>query len=295
MLQHKMNDREEEMSEDFREEKQEEEKDRMDISPLSVTRQQFDNLTLHSTFSVQQRKRSKIRTSRFSPTQIVKFQNLTLDSPNSEQRQPLAEANKYGFKTPKGKRHLSPDLNTKREVSSDPQRHGGCKRSRTNPSMSWHFGHPEESPVKSQVREIPENLEAECPFFMKSMIRSNISVCFMLTLPRRFCNLHLPLHGTATITLEDKEGKEYETKFLADKRTLSGGWKGFCQAKDLRLDDVLVFQLVSPLKFKVYRLRPEYDPSEDDVDAAFVLLKMSTSEQTLSEENPPMQRKTLQT
>nr|XP_011461498.1 PREDICTED: uncharacterized protein LOC101300235 isoform X1 [Fragaria vesca subsp. vesca] len=285
--------RTEKTSEYYREEEEEEEEDEevqedsMDISPLSVPRQQFDNLTLDSP-SVQQRKRSKTRISRFSPTQLVKFHNLTLNTPNSEQRQPLEEANKYGFKTPKRKRHLSPSLNTNPEISSDPQKHGGCKRSRTNRSMSWHFGHPEESPDRSQVKEIPENLEADgFPFFIKSMIRSNIAVCFMLTLPRKFCHLHLPLYGTATITLEDKEGKEFETNFLADKRALSGGWKGFCQAKDLRLDDVLVFQLVSPLKFKVHKLRPDYDLNEEDVDAAFVLLKMSTSEQTLLEEDPP--------
>ncbi|XP_050366071.1 uncharacterized protein LOC126784638 [Argentina anserina] len=284
----------EEMSDYFREEEEEEEeedqKENMDISPLSLPRQQFDKLTIHSPpSSVQQRKRSKPRISRFSPTQFVKFHNLTLDSPNPEPRPPLEEASTYRFRTLKRKRHSGPSLNTKRELSGHPQRHGSCKRSRTNRSMSWHFGYPEESPVRNQVKEIPEILEAdESPFFMKSMIRSNISVCFMLTLPKRFCSLHLPLYGTATITLEDKDGDEFETNFLADKRALSGGWKGFCQAKDLRLDDVLVFHLVSPLKFKVHKLRPEYDLSEEDVDAAFFLLKMSASGQILFEEKPPL-------
>ena len=53
------------------------------------------------------------------------------------------------------------------------------------------------------------------------------------------------------ITLEDENGDESETKYLAGKTGLSGGWRGFAINHDLVDGDALVFQLVSPTKFKV--------------------------------------------
>lgn len=53
------------------------------------------------------------------------------------------------------------------------------------------------------------------------------------------------------MVLEDESGKEYETKYLAEKVGLSGGWRGFSIAHELVERDVLVFHLVGPSKFKV--------------------------------------------
>ena len=62
--------------------------------------------------------------------------------------------------------------------------------------------------------------------------------------------MHLPAND-ATIVLEDEAGKEYETNFLVDRSGLSAGWRRFSLDHELKEDDVLVFVLVKPCKFKV--------------------------------------------
>lgn len=62
--------------------------------------------------------------------------------------------------------------------------------------------------------------------------------------------MHLPKADTI-ITLEDESGELYETKYIADKVALSGGWMRFSIAHNLHEMDVLIFHLVKPSKFKV--------------------------------------------
>ncbi|KAK9942137.1 hypothetical protein M0R45_007824 [Rubus argutus] len=110
---------------------------------------------------------------------------------------------------------------------------------------------------------------------------------FVLALPKQFCHSHLPLHDS-TITLEDKSGEQYETKFIVQKEKciLSCGWRRFCSANKLVVGNVLVFHLVRPLKFKVYIMERH---SLAEVDAAFSLLKLGAcAKQTTFEGNRPM-------
>lgn len=203
------------------------------------------------------------------------FDDLTLHSRPSpqSQRETLEETKQNGFKPWKWKSPLSPIPNyTKRKNAGDPQRLGGYKRKITKPN--YH----EKSSVRNQVQDILSNLGPECPFFLKSMIHCNVVHGFSLTVPKQFCYLYFPFYDT-TVTLEDERGEEYRTIFLGERRRLSGGWKRFCDAKKLVLGDLLVFHLVGPLKFKVYKVEPD---SLTEVDAAFILLKMSLS--TLFEE-----------
>ena len=53
------------------------------------------------------------------------------------------------------------------------------------------------------------------------------------------------------VVLEDESGQAWEAKYLAEKAGLSGGWRGFSIAHKLVEGDVVIFQLVSHLKFKV--------------------------------------------
>lgn len=55
----------------------------------------------------------------------------------------------------------------------------------------------------------------------------------------------------ATITLKDENGEEHDTTFLAYKKGLSAGWRGFSIYHELVDGDALVFQLVEPTTFKV--------------------------------------------
>ena len=68
--------------------------------------------------------------------------------------------------------------------------------------------------------------------------------------PKRFCEAYLPKEDTI-IVLEDEKGKSYETKYLAHKTGLSGGWRGFSIDHKIMEGDVLIFHLVEPAKFKV--------------------------------------------
>lgn len=53
------------------------------------------------------------------------------------------------------------------------------------------------------------------------------------------------------IVLEDKSGREFQTKYLVGKGGLSAGWRGFSISHKLLAGDVVVFHRVTPSKFKV--------------------------------------------
>ncbi|XP_042497423.1 B3 domain-containing protein Os01g0234100-like [Macadamia integrifolia] len=108
--------------------------------------------------------------------------------------------------------------------------------------------------VMERVKEVQSNLETGMPNFAKLMLRSHVTLGFWLGLPVRFCKLNLPKED-CILTLVDDGGKEYDTRYLADKTGLSGGWKGFSIAHNLAEGDAVVFQLIKATKFKVYIIR----------------------------------------
>lgn len=70
-------------------------------------------------------------------------------------------------------------------------------------------------------------------------------------LPFRFCNKYLPKSDLSIITQIDEEGKKSTVSYLAKKRRLSTGWRGFSTDYELVDGDVLVFQLIKKKTFKV--------------------------------------------
>ncbi|KAK9942140.1 hypothetical protein M0R45_007825 [Rubus argutus] len=194
---------------------------------------------------------------------------------SKDQREPLEKTKENWFMPWKWSSPLSPIPNTKRKIvaGGDPQSHEGYKCKKTKPN--YH----EKPTVRNQIQGILANLEAECPFFLKCMIPSDVvKNKSSLTLPKQFCQAHLPIHDT-TITLEHESGKQYEVKFLAKYRRLSGGWRSFCNESKLLKGDLLVFQWVRPLmKFKVYKVEAD---TLIEVDASFILLTLSLSTATL--------------
>lgn len=50
--------------------------------------------------------------------------------------------------------------------------------------------------------------------------------------------------------LEDENGEEHQTTYLGVKQGLSAGWRGFAIKHDIKVGDVVVFQLVRSTKFK---------------------------------------------
>ncbi|XP_058110756.1 B3 domain-containing protein Os05g0481400-like isoform X2 [Magnolia sinica] len=120
------------------------------------------------------------------------------------------------------------------------------------------------SAMKS-AEKLQSNLKSDHPSFVKSMVRSHVSSCFWLALPRRFCKDYLP-RNELNMILEDENGSEYDAIYIGSRTGLSGGWRGF--AVDHKLDDgdALVFELAEPTKFKVYMVKASESLKEDDSD-----------------------------
>ncbi|XP_072971314.1 B3 domain-containing protein Os06g0194400-like [Typha angustifolia] len=108
--------------------------------------------------------------------------------------------------------------------------------------------------AQTKAEEVEEKLGCELPTFVKPMLQSHVTGGFWLGLPTQFSNSYLPKHD-ATVTLVDEMEEEFDTVYLAKKRGLSGGWRGFSIHHQLVDGDALVFQLIKPTTFKVYIIR----------------------------------------
>ncbi|XP_031112460.1 B3 domain-containing protein At3g19184 [Ipomoea triloba] len=105
-----------------------------------------------------------------------------------------------------------------------------------------------------RAEDLEAGLDNQFPSFIKPMLQSHVTGGFWLGLPVQFCKAHLPKHDEM-ITLVDENGDESDTKYLAMKTGLSGGWRGFALDHELVDGDALVFQLIEPTRFKVYIIR----------------------------------------
>ncbi|KAF8662613.1 hypothetical protein HU200_056214 [Digitaria exilis] len=112
----------------------------------------------------------------------------------------------------------------------------------------------ERSYAITKAEELEEELGSAFPIFVKPMTQSHVTGGFWLGLPTPFCRKYLPKHDE-TITLEDEEGDEFETLYLARKIGLSAGWRGFSIEHELVDGDCLVFQLIERTKFKVSEIQ----------------------------------------
>ncbi|KAJ6435908.1 hypothetical protein OIU84_001017 [Salix udensis] len=132
--------------------------------------------------------------------------------------------------------------------------------------------------------EIQASLSSKFPSLIKYMLPSHVSGGFWLGLYKKFCDEHLPSEDTV-IVLEDESGKTSQTKYLAHKSGLSGGWRGFSVDHNLVEGDVLVFHLVKPTRFKVYVVRAN---SSEEVDGALALLKFDSSVKQMNPYHAPL-------
>ncbi|KAM7250601.1 hypothetical protein ACFE04_022484 [Oxalis oulophora] len=105
------------------------------------------------------------------------------------------------------------------------------------------------SPAMIRAEELQLNLEPELPSFIKSMVRSHVTICFWMGLPGPFARKHLP-HEVTSVTLEAENGAISDVKYIANKTGLSKGWRQFVIAQHLLEGDVLIFQLTGPRCFK---------------------------------------------
>lgn len=119
----------------------------------------------------------------------------------------------------------------------------------------------------SKAEELESQLDPEFPSFMKRMLHSHVVRGFWLGLPSHFCDTYLPKND-CTITLVDEKDEEFESKYLAYKKGLSGGWAGFALDHVIRDGDSTVFQLIKPTTFKVHIIRATVGDDDDEEEEA---------------------------
>ncbi|CAL9022265.1 unnamed protein product [Prunus brigantina] len=169
-------------------------------------------------------------------------------------------------------------------VSANPMMPESHKRKRATVESIYDTSQAQSS-VLERAQEVEVSLDPKFPSLLKVMLPSHVTGGFWLGLPKKFCCEHLPKQDIM-IALEDENGEEFETKYLADKVGLSGGWRGFSIAHKLLEGDVIVFHLVTPSKFKVYIVRSN---GLDELDGALGLMrldackKMDTGDSTACE------------
>ncbi|KAL8027688.1 hypothetical protein ABFX02_14G112100 [Erythranthe guttata] len=129
------------------------------------------------------------------------------------------------------------------------------------------------SSAMQRAEEIQKNLPKQFPSFVKLMSRSHVTQGFWLGVPRQFCDDHLPMKDVTIVLIGENE-KEFDTRYLAAKSGLSGGWKFFAAGHKLIEGDAVVFQLIEPCKFKVYIVR---DRSLSEADGAISLLNLDSN------------------
>ncbi|KAK9109172.1 hypothetical protein Sjap_017232 [Stephania japonica] len=110
------------------------------------------------------------------------------------------------------------------------------------------------SPAIERAHEIQKSLNLKFPYFVKSMLPSEVTRVFWLGIPRKFCHMYLPKENVE-FTLVDENKEEYATKYLFLKNGLSAGWKRFSDAHGLLEGDALIFHLVEDTKFEVIIIR----------------------------------------
>ncbi|KAK2665111.1 hypothetical protein Ddye_003685 [Dipteronia dyeriana] len=159
----------------------------------------------------------------------------------------------------------------KKEKLNDPGEFK-CEKRRRTTFENLYDDEEVKSAVTERASQVQANLAPQFPSLIKYMLQSHVTRGFWLGLPSKFCLEHLPRKDTM-IVLEDEDGNEYDTRYLADKIGLSAGWRGFSTSHKIREGDVAVFHLVSPTKFKVYIVRSN---GSDEVDGALSLLNLDT-------------------
>ncbi|XP_017226027.1 B3 domain-containing protein Os01g0234100 [Daucus carota subsp. sativus] len=159
-------------------------------------------------------------------------------------------------------------LDTKKKILKNREHKTGIA-----PKVETGDGHEfdgEKSSPMDRALEIQANLASKFPSFVKNMLPSHVAGGFWLGLPKKFSEMHLPKHDK-TVVLVDETELEHETKYLAEKTGLSGGWRGFSIAHKLKEKDVLVFHLIQECKFKVYIVRAN---ALSEIDGAISLLNL---------------------
>ncbi|KAJ8435825.1 hypothetical protein Cgig2_017120 [Carnegiea gigantea] len=141
---------------------------------------------------------------------------------------------------------------------SSPRKSYGVSRSRDLSNRVYATDEARAYALEKAEKVVFRLEEEGYPTLIRSMLPSHVTGGFWLGLPADFCRSSLP-RADGMVTLVDEEGEEYPTVYLARKRGLSGGWKGFAEAHQLVDGDAVIFQVISHSVLKVYILRANSD------------------------------------
>ncbi|CAN6469510.1 unnamed protein product [Victoria cruziana] len=136
-----------------------------------------------------------------------------------------------------------------READTDPSQYFQRRSSRRHTVSS--ASHKERLYAIETAEKFMNDLKSGHPAFVKSMLRSHVSGCFWLGLPSVFCKKYLPSRDLRMV-LEDEQGLEYDSLYIASRTGLSAGWRGFSLDHDVDDGDALIFELSEPARFKIY-------------------------------------------
>ncbi|KAL2933332.1 hypothetical protein RDABS01_016451 [Bienertia sinuspersici] len=134
-----------------------------------------------------------------------------------------------------------------------PRKNYGVARSRNLPNRVIATDEVREYTIQ-EVEKLNSKLDDEG---FPTLIRPASFSCYWLFLAgssKRLLWASLP-RDDGMVTLVDEEGDEYLVVYLARKRGLSGGWKGFAEAHQLVDGDAIIFQVINRSILKVYIIR----------------------------------------
>lgn len=139
--------------------------------------------------------------------------------------------------------------------------------------------------------KLQSSLNSKHPSFVKSMCRTNVSRCFTLSLPKKFCKQNIPSHELKMV-LEDVEGAKYGIIVSGGHNRLTRiGWKDFVEEHNLKFGDALVFELSEPRRFKVYIIRARLQKENEDFDDEIAEERVASAKR--GKTNGPVRRRIL--
>ncbi|KAL3694034.1 hypothetical protein R1sor_007685 [Riccia sorocarpa] len=103
----------------------------------------------------------------------------------------------------------------------------------------------------------------EHPQFIKTLVESNVSGGFWLTLLADFSKTFF--RKDEDVLLWDEHGKSWPAKYKHDRHALSGGWRKFSIDHNLQCGDIVTFELIRRTEFKISIKRVENpDPTLEE-------------------------------
>ncbi|CAM8983441.1 unnamed protein product [Rhodiola kirilowii] len=114
--------------------------------------------------------------------------------------------------------------------------------------------------TSAEEEKIANSFPSRFPYFVRIMKKFNVSGSFTIKIPHQFSTSHLP--GCKTeLVLRNAKGEPWTVNSVPaanrpTMHTICGGWMAFVRGNNIRLGDILIFELVSEGQLNVHISRP---------------------------------------